>query len=93
MLQLLQQHQNGKSCQELKSLWASLLTIELVGPGSQLEKLAYKAKKDCCLHIRPHVVYQWLSVLQQVHQSYKDDPQLLNQVGFFDFKHLVDEFN
>ena len=60
------------------------LTIQLVGPKGEIEKIRKNTKMQTHLQARAHVVYQWLSVLQHVHPLYKDDPKLqLGQFGTF----------
>lgn len=52
------------------------LTIELVGPEGEQEKLAHRAKMQTLLQGRGYVIYQWLAVLQHVHVEYTNDPKL-----------------
>ena len=81
-----------KSLKEaLKDLFSKMLTIELLGPKYHKEKLAYKAKMQTILKVRPHVIYQWLSILQVCHKSYQNDPRLCNLSDFQSFKNTMDE--
>ena len=52
------------------------ITVELLGPEREFEKLARKAKMQTLLQARAHVVFTWLAVLQHLHIAYKDDPKL-----------------
>jgi len=77
---------------KMKGLVAKTLTIQLVGPKGDIEKIRKKTKMQTHLQARTHVVYQWLSVLQHVHPLYKDDPKL--QLGHFDsFRKFINTCN
>ena len=78
---------------DLKELFCNMLTIELLGPNYAREKLAYKAKMQTLVQVRPHIVYQWLAVLGVCHRLYRDDPQLSELTNFASFKHVMDEAN
>ena len=60
----------------MKELAGKSLTIELVGPESDIETIGHKAKTQHHLQGRSHVIYQWLAVLQHCHTQYKDDPKV-----------------
>ena len=68
----------------LSDILKNSLTIELVGPEGEMEKIYRNARNQTHLRCRAYVLYQWLAVLQQSHSSYKSDPQLLlgNDLNF-----------
>ena len=55
----------------------SALTLELVGPNGEVDKLLDNSQLNRVLSGRPHVVFQWLAVLQRTHPLYKLDPPLI----------------
>ena len=58
----------------LSDILKNSLTIELVGPEGETEKIYHNAPNQTHLRCRAYVLYQWLAVLQQSHSSYKSDP-------------------
>ena len=63
-----------------------LIHIEIIGPDNKIDLIAKKASQSTILQARPHIIYQWLTVLRTIHPLYKDDPQLPN---FEEFKKVI----
>ena len=85
--------QENQSVDDLVGVITSVLrrsiTIQLVGPDASQDKLCHRAQKQAILQIKAHNVWQWLSVLQVCHESYKGDPKLHALSNFSEFKKAV----
>ena len=75
--------------ENLTGVLQSLLTIQLVGPDGGQDVLCKRTKKQQVLQVRPHVVWQWLSILQLCHASYKNDPQLQTVTDYVSFRKVI----
>ena len=53
------------------------LSNQLVGPESQVEKIGQKAKKQKLLSARPHIIYQRLTIYQELNGLYHNDLPVL----------------
>ena len=76
----------------MKEKMKKFVTLELVGPKGEMDRIGRKAKLQTHLRARAHVVYQWLAVLQQTHPLYKNDPKL-ELSDFAQCKRVVHEWN
>ena len=83
------EQEKDKFILDLKKIFKKLLTVELLGPKGQRETLAYKARMQTVLQVRPHVVYQWLAVLQHCHPLYTKGPWLHYVGDFTPFSDMV----
>jgi hypothetical protein len=72
----------------LKDILSRSIIIQLIGSNGKYDPLCNKLQSNGYLHLRPHVIYQWLKILKFTHPLYKDDPDLPN---WMDFKREVQE--
>ena len=75
---------------EIKDLFKSYITIQLVGPKGEIEKIGRLAKFQTHLRVKAHVIYQRLAILQHIHLLYKNDPKL-NLYDSHSMKKAIDE--
>jgi hypothetical protein len=79
---------NNPDCMSLKDILSRSIVIQLIGSNGKYDPLAKKLKGNGYLHLRPYVIYQWLTILKKTHPLYKCDPELPN---WMDFKREVAE--
>ena len=60
----------------LQDLLTKTLTVELVGPKGEAEKICRNLKYQTHIQPRPHVIFQWYSILRICHPLYKEFPDL-----------------
>ena len=84
---------NQHAFYDLKKLFATAITIQLVGPQYSKEKLIYNARMQTTIKARAYIIYQRLAILQHCHSLYADDPKIHNICEFSQFQKAVEECN
>jgi hypothetical protein len=72
----------------LKDILSRSIVIQLIGSKGKYDPLCQRLENNGYMHLRPHVIYQWLKVLKFTHPLYEDDPDLPH---WLDFKREVQE--
>ncbi len=70
---ILEGFDESTSLDEFKAFLKHNLTVEFVGPNEAIDKMNRKAHLMTHLKVRPHVVFQWLSVLKRCHKFHAND--------------------
>lgn len=61
---------------EVKTFLDGTFILQLVGPSGEIDKLSQHTLGTTSIPARSFVVYQWLSILQNINKHYKNDPPL-----------------
>ena len=78
--------QDNSSPENYISYLKENLTIHLLGTKEEIDPIAKNARMATAITARSYVIYQWLSVLQQIHPLYYNSKAL---PPFHDFKNTI----
>ena len=67
---------NGECWEDINDVLKKHLSFQIVGPKGTTDPLLKSAKKSSLMKCRPHVLFQWLAILQCCHKDCGEDPKL-----------------